>query len=152
MCSRYTMALIFLWSLQAGAELCASKPSELDQSDRLKTVKTLFVTGVRVGMVNESKGSFVVLESSENQITMVYYTSGLFQLYGMKRDGPLKFCDTGSSLRMIGLGQDVEVKIGDGKLIADDGGPKRTFSPGPVPDLLQRLHHLDERGIASEPE
>lgn len=149
--ARYARALVLLlWSFQSGADLCAARISELEKTERLKSIQSLFQSGHRVGLVNESKGSFVILTADQEQMTISFYTSGLFDLFPIKREGPVLFCDTGKGLEMIGIGRTVEIRIVGGKLVAEDGSPKRIFAPGEMPELLRKLHHLNERGIASE--
>jgi hypothetical protein len=148
MCARIASVLfLLLWVFQSKADTCATRFSELGKFERLKPIQTLFDADERAGLVNESQGSFVVLKSNNDLLTIEFYTSGLFDLYPIERDGPVKFCESKDGIEMIGINRTVEIKIVDGKLIAGKGGPRRTFAHGAMPELLRKLHHTDERGI-----
>jgi hypothetical protein len=142
---------LFLMSQTAWAGECASTLEDLKKTPRLKAVQELFAGGTRVGFVNETNGSYVVMGVAEGKLDIHFYTSGLWDLYAIKDEGPLQFCDDGEKLVMSGLGRSEALKIAPNKMEIGGGGPKRTFHVGPMPELLRKLHKLDERGLASVP-
>ncbi|MBX3021976.1 MAG: hypothetical protein KF799_09895 [Bdellovibrionales bacterium] len=139
-----------LIALPGSAEECATRLSELSKSERLTAVKALFKAGGPVGFVNETKGSYFILEERDGEFRITFFTSGLFDLYPIKRDGPLSFCDTGEELQVVGLGRRDDLRLTGTELQLGGGGPKRHFAPGPMPGLLIDLHKVPQRGIASE--
>ena len=148
--SHLILSILAVVSVAAGADECAGKFSELSRISGLSSVRTLFGEGERIGLVNETQGSYVVIESRDDLLWISFYTSGLFDLYGIKDEGPLIFCSTASGLRMSGLKRNNAFMVVEGRLIIDDGGRRKTFAIGAVPELLRKLHHLNERAIASE--
>ncbi len=49
---------------------------------------------------------------------------------------------------MIGLDRADMARIDGGVLILGDGGAKRSFVGGDMPELLKKLHKVDSRGLA----
>ncbi len=151
---RWTFAAIFIlivWALPAAADECASNLTELKKTPRLESILALFKDTHSVGLVNETKGSYVVIEAySDGQLKILFYTSGIWDLYGIKDEGLLLFCDGPEGLVMSGLGRKDALKISPGKMEIGKGGPRQTFHVGPAPELLRKLHGLNGRAIASE--
>jgi hypothetical protein len=145
---------ILLCTNQSRGDDCATHRSELDKTPRLHAILQMFnqSAGSAVGLVNGTQGSYVILDSKNDELTIAFYTSGLFDLFPIKRDGPLKFCDTGKVLRMIGLDRDEELVLPDGKFVLGEGGPKRTFTVGLMPVMLKQLHHMEDVPAASHEE
>ncbi len=102
-------------------------------------------------MVNETKGSYVIISALDDNLTISFFTSGLFDLYPIRKDGPLSFCDDGTKLRMIGLDRADVFTLVEGGFRMGKGGPKHNFASGPMPELLKKLHRIDVRGLASKP-
>ena len=146
----FLLILISLPPFVCANEICASKYSELESSARLAKLKPLFNADKRIAMVNQTRGSFVIIDGFEDNLTIRFYTSGLFDLYPIQREGPLKFCDVDGNLRMIGLDREDRVEVVHGGLVVGRGGPKRSFVSGEMPQNLKRLHKMDVRGLASE--
>jgi hypothetical protein len=93
--------------------------------------------------VNETQGSYFVIEMRAGEFYFSFYTSGLFNMYGIKRQSLVKFCDRDGDLRIIGLGgRDEKIMIVGEGLILGDPEAKSTFHQGPAPELLKRLHEL----------
>lgn len=151
------MALSFLLVSSVGlpafaevrTETCAHDSTGLEQTPALRDIKAYFGHGF-VGFVNETEGSYVIVDLMKTPMTLTFYTSGLFDLVPIKSEGPLEICDDGLSLRMRGLDRDEEMKVVDAKLVMGSGGPKKTFMKGAMPPKLAKLHHYTERSIASE--
>jgi hypothetical protein len=147
------LVIAFFFSILAStaqAEECASHYSELNKTERLSQLKGLFQGRPHSGLVNKTKGSYLVLQNHEDELTIVFYTSGLFNLYGIRKEGELKVCDTGIALHMVALDRDEDLKIEGLNLTIGDGGDKMSFAVGDMPEDLRRLHGVDIRGIAAE--
>lgn len=149
---RWTFAIaVILWSIPAEAEECASTLADLKKTPNLELVLTLFKDSPRVGMVNGTNGSYVIIDAVDGDLKIYFYTSGLWDLFGIKDDGPLTFCDGPEGLRMSGLGRSEYIKLVYGAIQLGEGGPRRTFRVGAMPEILQKLHGLNGREIASKP-
>lgn len=147
----YLLALFLsLIPAGAGAEECASTLEGLKKTPRLEAAATLFQHQKYIGFVNGTKGSYVVMSVREGIFHISFYTSGLFDMYAIKDEGPLTFCDNGSVLIMSALGRAEEVKISPQKMEVGRGGPRMTYQEGAMPELLLKLHGLNERALASE--
>lgn len=133
------------------ARECTSLYSGLSKTARLRAVREFFPDNGEVGLVNETKGSFVTMGSREDKLFMIFYTTGLFDLYPVKREGPLEFCDDGEKLHMISLGRDEELRVSPRKMDVGAGGPKLNFIVGEMPEFLRRKHNMESRGLASHP-
>ena len=138
------------WCFHAFAEECATLYSELKKTQNLQVARSLFNPEEKVGFINDTKGSYIVLEVQNDKLMIHFYTSGIFDLYAIKKEGPLTLCDEGNSLKMVGLERSEKLKISDGRLELGDGGPRKSFLVGNMPDSLKRLHHIDTRNISSE--
>ncbi len=147
--------LVGFWgpSTEARTEICAADSLGLKQTPALDQFRSYFDTGfgpARVGLVNETSGSYVLLDFAGETMTMTFFTSGLFNLVPIKREGSVRFCDEASLLTMRGLGVDEEIKIVGGKVVIDEGGARKTFVKGPMPKALAELHHYTDRAIAAD--
>jgi hypothetical protein len=78
----------------------------------------------------------------ESEIQMTFLTTGLFDLYGIRRDGPVQFCDLEGKILVMGLGYEEEISVFEATIQLGGGTPRQTFREGPVPDLLRRKHDL----------
>ncbi len=146
-----TFILVLFFTFPGAADpVCAAKYSDLDGSENLKALKAMFSADKQISVVNETKGSYVIISGFDDNLTISFFTSGLFDLYPIRREGPLKFCDDGAVLRMIGLDREETVTLVSGGFQMGKGGPKRNFAHGEMPALLKKLHKMDIRGIASE--
>jgi hypothetical protein len=146
----FTILFILMAVPAHGAEVCASSFSELAASPRLEGLKPLFNADRRIAMVNETKGSYVIIDAFDDKFTISFFTSGLFDLYPIRKDGPLKFCDDGARLRMVALDRADVFTLVNGGFHMGAGGPKQNFARGEMPALLKKLHKIDIRGLASE--
>jgi hypothetical protein len=143
--------LILVFASTAGAdEICAESFSQLAQTERLRALRAFFPPSERLGMVNATKGSYVVMETHGDKLAITFYTSGLFDLFPIKKEGSLAFCDTGTGLKMKALDRTDDLVILEGQLKVGDRGQKSIFTAGEMPDLLKRLHRIDVRGLASD--
>jgi hypothetical protein len=148
----FIISVVALGTISALAkEVCVTHYSELDQTDLLKTLKPMFRPDGINGFVNETKGSYLVLKVVEDKLGVIFYTSGLFNLTAIKREGPLTLCDEGDTIKMVGLDRSDKLKAEDGLLILADGGPRKKFMVGEMPSDLVRMHHIDIRTLSSSP-
>ena len=129
---------------------CAKTKNDLDHSERLAQIKPLFDDNNRIMMVNGTKGSYVIIDGSGEGLTISFFTSGLFDLYAIRKDGPLEFCDNGERLEMVGLDRREVFQIIDGEIDMGSGGVKKHFARGDMPDKLKKLHRFGVRNIASD--
>lgn len=146
----FVFALLLMAQSSSAAEVCADKFSELGGSARLEALKPLFGAEKRMAMVNGTKGTYVVIDALAENFTISLFTSGLFDLYPIRKDGEVKFCDDGAHLRMLTLGRADVFEIVSGGLVMAGGGERRSFMRGEMPELLKKLHKIDFRGLASE--
>ncbi len=145
------IVLFFGASSVLQADVCASKYSELEKSPLLRNMKFFFIKdGTPVGLVNATNGSYILLRDTNDELIVEFFTSGLFDLYPIKREGAVQFCESGGLVKMVGLGQNEPVQIDGEQVKFGNGGDRKTFKIGNMPELLQRLHKVNSRGIASE--
>jgi hypothetical protein len=132
------------------ADECASRPDQLDRSPRLSNIKNLFAEKNVVGFVNETRGSYFFLDASGEKFLVKFYTSGIFDLYGIHQDHVVSFCDDGQELSMDGLGRKEKVKVFGNHITLGAGGPRKSFAPGEMPELLKKLHGFEALSVAAE--
>lgn len=133
----------------AVAETCATTFSELDQTDRLKTFKTLVPSEGRRGFVNKTKGSFFYLEAQNDGIEITFFTTGFLDLYGIRKQGKLKFCDNGSMVQVHGIDRIEDLKVSEAYLQFGDGTDRQLFTPGLMPEHLQKMYEKDAASVAT---
>lgn len=150
----WIFSLILLLGPLASAEprqtTCAHDSLGLEQTPRLRELKAFFGSDY-VGLVNETGGSYVVIDMLKERMTVSFYTSGLFDLVPISRTGPLEICDTGDGLVMRGIEREEALQIVQGRLVIGRGGPIKTFAKGAMPPNLAKLHRYQERSVASKP-
>lgn len=149
--ARWTLFLVItLWAIPALAGECASSLAELKKSPNFASVVSFLQDQDRLGLVNDTKGSYVVIDAKETELKIHFYTSGIWDLYAIKDEGPLQFCSDENGLTIQGLGRTDSIRFSEGKMEMGKGGAIRTFHPGDMPELLQKLHGLNSRAIASQ--
>ncbi len=131
--------------------ICAKKYSELDLTEQLKKLKELLPAHQTIGLVNETKGSYIYLASRDDSFHITFITTGIFDLYGIKREGEIVFCDRGGQLLAIGLDRTQDLFVSGQKMQFGDKSEKESFVWGPLPEKLARKHNLDQPQIAAEP-
>lgn len=127
-------------SMSARAGVCAKKYSELDRSPRLAMLKPILPVEGKKGFVNETKGSFLYIDSTEAHFRIFFLTTGLFDLYAIERGGEIYFCDTGEALVIVGLGETKTLKSKGEGIEFGRGGPSESFQPGVVPEALKETY------------
>lgn len=133
---------IYSFDFAQAGDICASTYQELEQTENLKAVKNLIPLVGKNGFVNQTKGSYFFLESFADKIEITFLTTGLFDLYGIKRQGALKFCDRNGVLRVEGINKNLTIKLTSQGLQFGDGGPREVFDRGPIPEALRKIHNL----------
>ncbi|MBN8542302.1 MAG: hypothetical protein J0L82_18065 [Deltaproteobacteria bacterium] len=124
---------------------CASTPNELMAHPELVKLKDFFPEKFKVGYVNETAGSFfdVFVDTNSDEpstYVLTFYTSGFLDLYGVMRTGPARFCSDPSGLTVHSMGQVQKIQIQASRLILGEGGPRKSFTRGAMPQKLIKLH------------
>lgn len=163
--------ILVLAALNVSAEVstCASRPDELNLSSELMRLRDYFPDD-GAGYVNETAGSYfevsvnASVDISANTASeaatgyvLTFYTSGFLDLYGVMRSGPAKFCVDGGILAVHSMGQVQKIQLQAGRLLLDEGGPRKSFARGSMPLKLAKLHRppgtggsrSSEKGFAS---
>jgi hypothetical protein len=130
--------VIWMFSAAAGAEDCATRYSELGKTPRLQSMQLVLLLNSEVGYVNETRGSYFVIDTRED-MQVTFLTTALFDLYSIHRKGPLKICDDGQSLFVEGIGRRERLVLDGTKLLIGGDGPRQRYSAGPMPDHLRKL-------------
>lgn len=146
----FILTLLFTIYTASAGDICAERFSDLSASPRLETIRPLFGAEKRIAMVNGTKGTYVVIDALAENFTISLFTSGLFDLYPIRKDGEVRFCDDGANLRMMALGRADVFRIVNGGMVMAGGGERMSFARGEMPELLKKLHKVDFRGLASE--
>lgn len=125
------------------AEICAANIEGLDRTPLLMSLKVLFPTpSHKTGLLNDTDGTYLLLENRNSKLFVTLFTSGPFDIYPIRRESPLEFCDDGKRLRLKGLSRDLEFQwIEAEKFKLGAGGPRYIFGRRPMPALLRRLHN-----------
>ncbi len=77
--ARWTLFIaITLWAIPAIGEECASTIAELKNSSQFESVVQFLQNSDRLGLVNGTKGSYVVIDSKESEPLQIhFYASGV---------------------------------------------------------------------------
>ena len=142
--------LLMLTTPVASAELCASSYNDLALTENLQKLKTLFVEESQTGLVNATRGSFVTVDTAGETLSITFYTSGLFDLYPIRKQGPLQFCDLDGVVYIKALQRSDQIHFSESGFSLGGGGPRLQFQRGEMPDLLKRLHDIPVRATASD--
>ncbi len=145
----WTLSLIFALEAQAASPVCASRFADFDKSPQLKQLQAVVPPLGLKGFVNGTQGSYFFLQTTEDGIQMTFLTTGLFDFYGIRREGPIQFCDLEGKIFVMGLGYEEEISVFNSIIQLGGGTPRQTFREGPVPDLLKRKHDLTSFSMPS---
>lgn len=124
---------------QRPAEICATTVNQLELTARLRQLVPFFPADTVSTFVNQTRGSYFEVDTRSNQLKMMFLTSGLLDVYLIRRDGVVQFCDDGTHLSVKGLDRTEELTIAGSTLILGKGGPKQRFGAGEMPVLLKKL-------------
>lgn len=131
-------------SAQAAEPICASSYAELEKTDPLKNLRSLIPDKGLRGFVNGTRGSYFFIRTNEQEIHLTFLTTGLFDLYGVRKDGVVRFCDFEGKIFIFGLGNEQEVFVEGNTIQFGDRTPRQVFQPGPVPERLKEKHNLSD--------
>ncbi len=123
---------------EAAESTCALTYSDLSQTPRLKSLQTALKADAENGFTNQTHGSYFVIDTRE-ELKITFYTSVLFDLYRIRRSGVMKVCDTGQSLEFEAIGRTDKIVIEGATLTVGEGGPRKIFAPGTMPEALRKL-------------
>lgn len=140
-----------LFTLWAHAEDCASKYSQLDNIPTLTNFKNLLGDSHSAGFINETKGSYIHIDSLNDQLTVTLFSSSLFDLLAIKKESALKVCDRDGRLIFEAFGMKNAMTIAPDQIQIDKAGPKYQFRIGEMTPILRRLHPVESRLPASTP-
>lgn len=137
-----SLGLMFVYEVHAASPVCAARYSEFDKTEALKQLQEIVPSSGFKGFVNGTQGSYFFLRSTDNEIQMTFLTTGLFDLYGIRRDGVIQFCDMQGKVFVVGMGYEEEISILNSVVQLGGGTPRQTFREGSVPELLRQKHDL----------
>lgn len=132
-------------SLQSFAStdpICASQYSELEKTEALRTLRFMIPQTGHRGFVNGTQGSYFYIRTTESAFQFTFLTTGLFDLYGVRRDGEVRFCEIDGKVYIYGLGEEQEIYVDSYTIQFGERTPRLVFQIGPVPELLKRKHDL----------
>lgn len=124
----------------AALQTCALSFSDLNQTPHLQELVSYFEPNSVTGYVNETHGSYFEVDTRDQKMVMTFMTSGLFDMYLIQRSGPIMFCDDGETVVVKGIEMEDQVTLKNGVIVLGKVSPKRTFTRGPKPELLEKLH------------
>lgn len=136
--------LFFVSSVEATESICAANYSELEKTNGLKNLRAMIPDKGLRGFVNGTRGSYFFIRTNEQEIHLTFLTTGIFDLYGIRKDGLVRFCDIDGKVFIFGLGNEQEVFVDTNTIQFSNRSPRHVFQPGPVPDLLKEKHDLSD--------
>ncbi len=138
----FWFSLLFSFNVQASEYFCAQKYSDLSRSPSFKDLQVMMPENGIKGFVNGTKGSYFFIRSNGSDLVMTFLTTGIFDLYGIRREGAIQFCEREGKLFILGLGYEEELVIKDSQILWGGGTLRQTFREGPVPEVLLQKHDL----------
>jgi hypothetical protein len=137
--------LIFFIKLAQGADpICADHYSQLEKTENLKTLQSVLPASGIKGFVNKTRGSYFFIRSNENKLKLTFLTTGLFDLYGIRRDSEIRFCDSEGQIYILGMGGIQKVELKENMIFLKGTSPVHTFEAGEVPPLLREKNDLSD--------
>ncbi|MBY0315940.1 MAG: hypothetical protein K2Q26_10495 [Bdellovibrionales bacterium] len=127
----------------ARAEICAKNFSDLDKTENLKSLKVIIPQEGKRGFVNKTSGSYFWLEVVGDSLEITFFTTGLLDLYGIRRQGKIEFCDTGKSIQARGIQRNVDLVLKGMHFQFGGGTARESFTAGPMPEALRRIHDVE---------
>lgn len=138
------LGLFFIPSVFASEQICASSYAELEKTSVLKNLRLMIPDKGLRGFVNGTRGSYFFIRTNEQEIHLTFLTTGLFDLYGIRKDGIVRFCEVDGKVFIFGLGNEQEVFVDASTIQFGDRTPRQVFQPGPVPERLKEKHNLSD--------
>lgn len=148
--ARSLVLLISLVSTTGRADVCAKNFSDLDKSEKLKTLKAIIPSQGKRGFVNKTSGSYFFLEAIGEEVEITFFTTGLLDLYGIRRQGKIEFCDTGKAIQARGIQRNVDLVLNGSHFQFGGGSARESFTAGPMPEALRRIHDIAPSEIAAD--
>lgn len=142
------LSLFHSWTSHADV-ICAKNYAELDRTPALLSLKTLISDQKQNGYVNKTKGSYFFIQTHDSQFIITFYTTGLFDLYGIHREGTLVFCDRDGQLTAVGLDRTQNIYVAGERLEFGHRGARESFKRGPMPEKLASINGIDPLTLAS---
>ncbi|MCB9072243.1 MAG: hypothetical protein H6623_01380 [Bdellovibrionaceae bacterium] len=134
------------------ADTCAHTYSELDQTENLKKIQNFLSPQQPIGYVNKTKGSYFFLTAIDTGIKIRFFTSGLWDLYGIEREGDIYFCENEKGLTAIGLDRIQNIFVSENRIEFGERSDKESFQKGVMPEKLAKLNHFNvQPQIAAQP-
>jgi len=130
--------MAILPGLAKAEQQCVTRFSQLDSP--FLSFKNLLGESHKVGLINKTKGSFVYVEVKEDEIFVTLYSSGLFDLFGIRQQSPLRLCAGPKGLILEAFGQKDDLRISENQVVVGDGHPKRSFTVGTMTPALLKVH------------
>jgi hypothetical protein len=162
---RILVACILLSLVLSGhdseAEICLSSLAQIDSNPEsakmFSSFVSLFDSRGRIGILNETKGTFVQIEARSGEMIATLYSSTFFDLYAVRKESKILVCaeqqKDGKEGRMSieAFGRKENLKIEGAHILVGSGGPKYTFDVGVITPQLAKVHQLNTVGKNGEP-
>lgn len=130
--------------------ICAENYTQLDASPTLQKIKTLLRNSSNNGFVNKTKGSYFFIQTQEEKFKIIFYTTGFLNLYGIQKEGPIKFCDEGDQLTVIGIDRHQKLYVDGNSLEFGSRTDRESFARGVMPEELARKNNVDPLFLAGD--
>ncbi len=124
--------------------VCAGHFSQLEKSETLKRLSAIVPESGFRGFVNKTRGSYFFIRTTEDKIKLTFLTTGLFDLYGIRRDSDIQFCEAEGQLTILGLGGIQKILLKDNLIYLKGNSPVHIFELGEVPSLLREKNDLSD--------
>lgn len=138
------LALFIIQIVQALEPVCADHYSQLEKTENLKNLQSVLPAAGVKGFVNKTRGSYFFIRSTEDKMKLTFLTTGLFDLYGIRRDSEIRFCDSDGQLYILGMGGVQKVELKENIIFLKGDSPVHTFEAGDVPPLLREKNDLSD--------
>ena len=130
--------------VQAFDPVCADHFSQLEKTENLKHLQAVIPESGIKGFVNKTRGSYFFIRAVDNKLILTFLTTGLFDLYGIRRDSEIRFCDSEGQLYILGMGGIQKMYFKDNLIYIKGDSPVHIFESGDVPPLLREKNDLSE--------
>lgn len=134
----------------AADNLCAKNFSEIEKSPRFDSLKPLLSQTQRFGFVNKTEGSYFFIEQKQNQFYITFYTTGFLDLFGVRRSGPITFCEKNGQLTAEGLDRVQNIFIEGERMEFGQRSARESFIRGPMPEKLARINEVPKTELAGD--
>jgi hypothetical protein len=129
---------------QALDPVCAGQYSQLELTENLKQLQAVIPASGTKGFVNKTRGSYFFIRSTGDKIKLTFLTTGLFDLYGIRRDSEIRFCEVEGQLYIHGMGGIQKMFLRANLIHFKDDSPVHTFESGEIPQLLREKNDLSD--------